>query len=133
MRICTDAGAVTSVMPSIATAVADRCDAELLQIFGGQTRQYRAIDVVVAENGSYCSSPSPRSHPEMSMLRKCGAPTARVETLDDCPRIGRSAALDHAARVEDVGRIEGVLDPARQCGERRRLRLEHRDRAAQCL
>ena len=43
--------------------------------------------------------------------------------------IAGSAALDHSARVEDVRR--GIFDSARQCGERRRLWLEHWYRAAQ--
>jgi hypothetical protein len=42
-----------------------------------------------------------------------------------------SVILEHAARVQDMGRVECILDPARQCGERCRLRLEDRDRATQ--
>src|ERR1700739_4486945 len=51
--------------------------------------------------------------------------------LDSGSRTTQSASFDHAARIEDMSRVERVLDPARQRGERRRLRLEHRDRAAQ--
>src|SRR5437763_5687851 len=42
-----------------------------------------------------------------------------------------SDALDHAARVQDMARVEGFFDPLRQRRQRRGLRLEHRDRAAQ--
>jgi hypothetical protein len=100
------------------------------EAMGGEARQYGAIDVVVSENLLVLFEPEPAQPPHDIHAGQSNPPGAPVEPLDDA---SGSAALDHAARVQDVGRVEGVLDPARQCGERRRLRLEHRDRAAQCL
>ena len=39
----------------------------------------------------------------------------------------------HAAAVEDALGVEALLDARGQCGERRRLRLEHRHGAAQSI
>src|SRR5207248_3011498 len=42
-----------------------------------------------------------------------------------------STPLDDPAGVQNVLRVESILDPPRQRGERSRLRLEHRHRAPQ--
>ena len=40
-------------------------------------------------------------------------------------------SLDHSPRIEDPAGIKAILDPSGERGERRRLRLEHRDGTAQ--
>ena len=43
--------------------MADRGDAEILQILGGQCRQYGAIDIIAAENRLVLFEPEPPQPP----------------------------------------------------------------------
>jgi hypothetical protein len=49
--------------------MADRGHADADQVVDRLLRQHFAVDIVVAEGGAYCSSPSPRSHAAMSIRR----------------------------------------------------------------
>ena len=56
------------------TAVADRGDAEVLEVLSRQTRQHSAIDVVVAEYRFVLSEPAPARPPRDIHAQQCDPP-----------------------------------------------------------
>src|ERR1700730_10899524 len=72
--------AIASSQP---TAVADRGDAEVLEVLCRQTRQHSVIDVVVAEYRFVLCAPEPAQPPRDIHARQCDPRSARVEPFDE--------------------------------------------------